>query len=150
MRPPPASLLQPVTSPALVGLRTEQHDGTFAILPTGVLDESCVEQIRAVMAAAAGPEPVPIVVDLGDCVLQQRSPLIKLMELVGRVSMGGVPVALSCRRLSGRQLLNRIRPPSVPVFSSIGDAVQLHRYAELGYAPGWRGAAADENARVVA
>jgi hypothetical protein len=145
MRPPPASLRTPSTSPTLDVLRTEQHDGTFAIVPTGTLDERCVEQIRTVLAAAVGPEPVPVVIDLGDCVLHQRSPLLKLMEVVGRTSLSGVPVALSCRRLTGRQLLHRIRPPSVPVFSSIGDAVQLHRYAELGYAPGWKGAAARES-----
>ena len=150
MRPPPASLLPPTPSPALVGLRTEQHDGTFALIPSGVLDEPCVEQMRTVLAAAAGPEPVPVIIDLGDCVLQQRAPLLKLMELIGRVSVGGVPVALSCRRLTGRQLLQRVRPPAVPVFSSIGDAVQLHRFAELGYAPGWRGAADSDSARVVA
>ncbi len=149
MRPPSASPIPPSTSPALDGLRTEEHDGTLAIVPTGALEERSVEQIRAVLAALAGPESVPVIVDLGDCVLNQRSALIKLMELVGRVSVGGTPIALSCRRLTGRQLLHRIRPPAVPVFSSIGDAVQLHRYAELGYAPGWRGAAANE-ARVVA
>jgi hypothetical protein len=141
-----ASVVPPVTSPEREGVRTEQHDGTFAVIPVGVLDDECVEQVRAVISAAIGPEPVPVVIDLGDCVLQQRSALLRLMEIVGRVTVGGVPVALSCRRLTGRQLLQRVRPPSVPVFSSIGDAVQLHRFAELGYAPGWRGAAERDTA----
>lgn len=127
-----------------VDLRIEQLDGTFAIAPVGVLDDRVVDELRRVIYAAGGPEPVPVVIDLGDCVLQQRSALLRLMELVGRVAVGGIPMALACRRLTGRQLLHRVRPPTVPVFASIGDAVQLHRFAELGYAPGWRGAARRE------
>lgn len=140
--PDAAALTISATSPARAAeLRTEQHDGTFAIVPAGVLDDETVEQIRVVLTAAGGPEPVPVVVDLGDCVLQHHGPLVRLMETLGRAALGGIPLALSCRRLTGRQLLNRVRPPAVPVFASIGDAVQLRRFAELGYSPGWRGAA---------
>ncbi|HEX7095035.1 MAG TPA: hypothetical protein VF183_04080 [Acidimicrobiales bacterium] len=118
-------------------VRVELSDGIAIIAPHGVIDTGCADLVGAALTSLDRSSALRVVVDVSDGVLQQRSALARLMEQLHRVVLGGTPVALVCRRLTGRQLLNRFRPTSIPVFASLGDALQAQRFAEAGYGPGW-------------
>ena len=131
-------------------VRIELDDDTAIVAPQGVIDAACVDAVSAALSSLPSVPDVQVIVDLSEGVLQQRAALGRLMEHLGRLVLGGIPVALVCRRLSGRQLLQRVRPSSIPIFSSRGDAMQVQRFAKDGYGPGWSAARPRETGTISA
>lgn len=121
-------------------VRIELENETMIVAPEGVIDAACIDAVNAALTSLPAVPDLQVIVDVSNGVLQQRAALGRLMEQLGRLVLGGVPVALVCRRLSGRQLLQRVRPSSIPIFSSRGDAMQMQRFAKDGYGPGWSAA----------
>jgi anti-anti-sigma regulatory factor len=106
----------------------------LTVHPVGVLDAATVGDLDVLIASVDG---TPIVIDLSECTLSDRSAL----DLLEPQRWGRDPdtVCIACVRAIGRQLLelNGVSQ-RFAVFHCDADAEQSYLLAGAGYGPGWR------------
>jgi hypothetical protein len=114
-------------------IQVQRRYGATLIEACGVLGVDDVTVIDTIIGSADQLETPTIVIDLDACTIVGQGVFQDLMIVVDDAVRDGAQVVFACARLSGRQLLNRARTSSAGVFASVGDALQLQRYAALGY-----------------
>lgn len=110
------------TGPALVAV------------PNGVLDTECIDELDSVLE---GWPRVPVVIDLDECTLVERSALDGLDP--ARWDRIPEQICVTSSRVTALVLLARARVSGrLAVFQRPADAVQALILAEYGYGTGWR------------
>lgn len=122
-------------------------DGTRAEVTVvrldGVLDADLLAGLGPTLDALGRP----VAVDLGTVTLVDAAAVRGMVDRLTSCATaslvpppdGRSPVCLVCDRLTGRMLLREWGVEErLPVFQSVGDAVQAHLFADAGYGEGWR------------
>ncbi len=120
-------------------LHVRTHHEAVVIDLVGALDVELVTLVASALQTTTPPDTL-IVVNLGQCRLSGGAALLDLVGILTARADAGAHLAVSCARLTDRDVMKRLCPPSVAVTSSPADAIQLQRFAMLGYPGGRSGA----------